>query len=343
MGETNRLKQVSVNLGLTLVAILMALAICEVLVRAFVLVRNVGPDYSRYDPIYGKRLKRSFSAVRVAPEFTMTFSTNSLGFRGPEPGHFPHRSIVFLGDSFTAGYGVSDGEEYPDRVRTALQVRFGADKVHVLNAGIENTGNGHWVKFLRREGKRIQPRLVVLQLTDNDFTDNHGENQYRLGGSGNLVELPIPPPGLKWRLKQHVIERISFLQYSYLVGVLGQSWRAAANSNLAEQARKQDEHAVSDSDLLTFKLVEACLRICRENGWPALAVTVRIAGPQLTGLQEVFSRFAIDVISVPTKLERPDLYHKIDGHWNSFGHAYVAEELLRHPGLIMTTFPASAF
>ena len=43
----------------------------------FVPVRNVGPSFSIYDPVYGKTLRKGLRCRRIAPEFTMSFSTNA--------------------------------------------------------------------------------------------------------------------------------------------------------------------------------------------------------------------------------------------------------------------------
>src|SRR6185295_7928209 len=109
------------NSALFLLSLVASLGLAEVVVQAFVPVRDVGPSFTVYDPVLGKRLKASFSAERITPEFRMRLSTNSLGFRGPEPKAISSGPILFLGDSFTMGYGVRDGEEYPARVATELR------------------------------------------------------------------------------------------------------------------------------------------------------------------------------------------------------------------------------
>ena len=125
----------------------------------------------------------------------MQFTTNSLGFRGPEPDSFPNHPILFLGDSFTAGYGVNDDEESPALIRKALAKRYGAHRIPVVNTGLGDSGNGYWIKFLKKEGKRYDPRLVVLELCETDFEDNIREHLFGLSSLGELEELPVPPPG----------------------------------------------------------------------------------------------------------------------------------------------------
>src|SRR5262245_19889816 len=168
------------TLLLILLSLAVGLVLSEVVLRLSGTVREVGPALTRYDPVYGRRLRENFQAMRTTPEFQIHYSINSLGFRGAEPRGFPEHPILFLGDSFTEGYGVSDGEEFPELVQRALTKRYGKQAPPVVNAGIGNTGNGHWVKLLRREGQRFAPRMVVLQMTGNDFLDNVLEQMYRV-------------------------------------------------------------------------------------------------------------------------------------------------------------------
>jgi hypothetical protein len=187
------------NLALSLIALLVGTGISELIVRSFVQVRDVGPSFTVYDPVYGQTLKKSFSARRITPEFTMRFTTNSDGFRGPELGMLSSRPILFLGDSFTMGYGVNDGEELPALVRAALSQR-GSKMVSVINAGVGNSGNGRWAKFLRAEARRYNPALVVLQIHANDFGDNIRERLFELSPAGELIELPVSSVGGERRI-----------------------------------------------------------------------------------------------------------------------------------------------
>src|SRR5262249_1578580 len=139
--------------------LIVGLVLSEGVLRLSGAVREVGPALTRYDPVYGKRLRENFRATRTTPEFRIYYSINSLGFRGPQPQGFPDHSVLFIGDSFTEGYGVSDGQEFPELVRQALVEKYGQQAPSVVNAGIGNTGNGHWLKLLRRDGKRFAPRL----------------------------------------------------------------------------------------------------------------------------------------------------------------------------------------
>jgi len=57
--------------------------------------------------------------------------------------------LFVIGDSYTEGYGVNDGEEFPRLVGQRLSQRYGP--MTVINYGVGNTGNGRWIKILERD------------------------------------------------------------------------------------------------------------------------------------------------------------------------------------------------
>lgn len=316
-----------INGGVLLLSLILSLGLAEVAVRLFIPVRDLGPSFTVYDPVLGKRLKASFSAERVTPEFRMRLSTNSLGFRGPELKGGPQGSIVFLGDSFTLGYGVSDGEEYPARIAAELRRRHGDTAPPVVNAGIGDSGNGFWVKFLRTEAAALKPRLVVMQLLDNDFADNVSEKLFALGPDGSLRGLSVPPPGAMRRL-QALIEAIPGLPYSHLVGLMRQLRGPTfepLDKGASGPARSDGPNA---EDELTLRIVQEAISICSSQGWSMLGLLVGIPAAREAALKDLFARQGIPLITVPGKAQRPDLYYEIDGHWRAPGHAYAAERVL---------------
>jgi GDSL-like Lipase/Acylhydrolase family len=310
---------------LLLVSLFIGLAICEASLRVTGAVREVGPPFTRYDPVYGKRLRENLRASRTSPEFHVRYSVNSLGFRGPEPDQFPSRSVLFVGDSFTEGYGVTDGQEFPELIRRTLLSRHGQQAPPVVNAGIGNAGNGHWVKLLRREGRRFDPRLVVLQFTFNDFADNAREQMYRVDGNRQLVELPVQPRGPVHAVNDLVAEtpglgHLHVLGFGYQLYNRFNNWRWS-NTRPIETSPAEDE--------LTYRLWEEVLNLCRDEGWPVVALSVEITGGRMDRLGQMLSTYNAPHIIVPSKRDRPELYYAVDGHWNATGHAYVAQVLER--------------
>jgi lysophospholipase L1-like esterase len=230
---------------------------------------------------------------------------------------------LFLGDSFTLGYGVNDGEEFPARVAAALAERHGDDALPVINAGMGGSGNGFWVRFLRSEAKAAQPRLVVMQFLENDLDDNIDEGYFHLTPEGALVDLPTPPPGPMRRV-QSIIEMVPGLSHSYLVGLGRQLGIPAAPSVDAEAAKARNDYAVR----LTTRIVEEALKYCREQGWPVLGVLVGLREDHATAMRGALSRYNAHSIDLPSKTDAPNLYYRVDGHWNAEGHADAARRVL---------------
>ena len=321
MKTKSRFASLGTNLLVAAVAIVAMLGILELFTRAFVTVRNVGPAFTVYDPIYGKRLKPNLHAERIAPEFRFTINTNSLGMRDPEPTKPLTDGIVFVGDSFTMGYGVEDDEAFPAIVRAGLESR--GVSMPVFNTGMGNNGNGRWVKFFDHDAAKFRPRIVVFQVMANDFDDNLAERLFRLDGDGKLRELPIAPAGLGRRM-QTVIEDVPGLAYSYLVGL---AWTAMSDSTDRSIMPAEHEHE-SASDALTFALVRTAVEKARATGADVIGLLVDLTGQRRARMKQIFAERGLPCVDGPGHRDSPDMFFKIDGHWNAAGHRRAAELLL---------------
>ena len=317
---------------LFLVSMMIAVLAGEVIVRSLVPVRNVGPTFSEYDPVYGKRLKKSFSCTRTAAEFTMRFSTNSLGFRGGEPSSFPAGGILFIGDSFTSGYGVNDGEEFPALIARQLDEAGSKASVPVVNAGTGNTGNGYWLRFLEHEYDRFRPRAIVFGFCVNDFLDNAVEQLYTVDQDGRLQETGIMPRQEAARGAQAVIEAVPGLAYSHLVGLARQMFSESG----APPASSGEEMA----DIVTYRLLDTVLAFTAERGVPALLLQIGVDSTRGGPIEALARKHGAVSLLAPSKADHPELYYTTDGHWNAAGHRAIASALLplvrtalsQHPG-----------
>ena len=314
------MKETSKKAALLLLTSLLCVVMVECAVRALVPVRNVGPSFSQYDPIYGKSLKPSSKIRRVTPEFTMWITTDSEGHRGPEQSPKPRGAVLFLGDSFTMGYGVSDGEEFPALVRDAIAAP-------VVNMGIGHNGNGRWLVVLRRKAAEYAPSLVVLQVHDNDFEDNVAEDWFRLADDGSLVERPIPEPTPR-RSLQKAIETLPGVAHLHLIGLLRQLRLPGGAASEAPASEASLAEAQAAAEALTLRLVDEALTETETRGWPTLVVLADLQPHRLALLQNLLDRRGVPGVVVPNKDERPDLYYDVDGHWKPAGHALTVQLLL---------------
>lgn len=333
------------NVVVALASLAFAMILAEVVVRVFIPVREVGPRFAVHDPVYGKRLRPNFSGERRMLESTYTVTTNSLGFRGAEPTLPLKDTILFIGDSFTMGYGVTDGRELPAVVRSTLRSEVGASAHEVINAGVGHSGNGRWVRFLQRDAKALAPKIVVLQYCQNDPVDNLREGFFTLDDRGALVENPAPVEMTTMRRGQEIVEAIPGITSSYLFNLVleamlaDRTWNATASGKRVTEVHEHPRYAyVRD---LTTKLVERSIELAQQNGWATFLIlpVELVPADQLDQLRAMAAARDTPIIETPSKKDRPDLFFTIDGHWNEAGHADAAARLLQHPRFRALTHP----
>ena len=123
------------------------------------------------------------------------------------------RSVLFIGDSFTEGFGVGDDDTFARATERALR-RHGV-RARSLNAGHRGFGAAQELKVLRRMLARLPVDAVVVQsFPMNDPSDNVAYGGFGIS-EGRLVEHDSPQAPLSVRLSKAVSE--SWLWNSYAV------------------------------------------------------------------------------------------------------------------------------
>ncbi|MFC1452423.1 SGNH/GDSL hydrolase family protein [Verrucomicrobiota bacterium] len=123
------------------------------------------PDFWRFVP------RTKTIAVSPTAEFTVAYRINTLGMRDRERDraktHNRHR-IVFIGDSFTEGYGVPQDKAYPRSIEDLSDGRL-----ECFNLGLRGMSPSFaYFRLQRLLDEGYQFDTVVLQVFDNDFDDD---------------------------------------------------------------------------------------------------------------------------------------------------------------------------
>lgn len=141
-----------------------------------------------------------------------THSFDEYGFRTGSGLPFD-RSVLFIGDSFTEGFGVADDDTFARATERALR-RQGV-RARSLNAGHRGFGAAQELKVLRRTLARLPVDAVVVQsFPMNDPSDNIAFGGFGIS-DGHLVEYDPPRAPLRARLPNAVAQ--SWLGNSYVV------------------------------------------------------------------------------------------------------------------------------
>ena len=208
-----------------LLGFLVAFALAEGAVRLF-RPQEVGPVRFTCHPELGDIPVPGQQGERWSPgDFRFRYSNNSLGWRGRreyrESKPTDYR-VLFLGDSFTYGFGVNDDQTFAVLVEKDL--RAGHLSLEVMNAGCPGKGTDYALKLFQTVGHKFHPDLTVLGFFGNDFADNARGEYYTIGSKG---ELRVKPLNCNQGTIKAVLDRLP--GYNWLI-----SWSQAAN--LVKQA-----------------------------------------------------------------------------------------------------------
>jgi hypothetical protein len=138
---------------------------------------------------------------------------------------------VVLGDSFTFGEDVGDEETYSARLEALMP---GAE---VINLGVHGYGHDQMLVYLREEGIRYRPDVVLLGFLTGDMERNvlafrdYAKPRFVLeDGALVLRDSPVPPPDAlaaaeKWRSKLGDLLHMLWLRYRWKTGAVSAETR----------------------------------------------------------------------------------------------------------------------
>lgn len=336
-----------------LVALLVAFAIGEVALR----VTGYEPSYynplssfHEGDDLVGYRGKPNFQGRYRTPQFDVTVAHDARGFRRPE--HPRARDgarygLYVLGDSFTWGSGVGQGEVFTDRISASHP------GVYVDNLGLNASGTVVQYRLFQAfvEGRLVPGDVVLLMFFHNDFSDNiYGTVRAEVRPDGTVAQVKDVRRlggGLKSVIKDH-----SYL--ANLVFFLADNLKARRAMDRARERAPAIERLGAESD--EFRILVHYLGLfkqaCAAKG--ARFVVVGIPGQRVLGeatyedpvadRNEALWRAAFlactRTVAVETldllplfrqrKQEVPDERLSLAGdeHWSAAGHRAAAEFIM---------------
>ncbi|MEM7664824.1 MAG: arylesterase [Pseudomonadota bacterium] len=141
----------------------------------------------------------------------------------------PQRRIVAFGDSLFAGYGLAEGEGYPERLEAALRARgVNAD---VVDAGVpgDTSAAGRQRLTFALDALEEKPDLFILELGGNDLLRGLSPDETRANFVAMLDELKtrdIPVLLMGMRSPPNYGEEFR-AQFDAMYGELAQEYDAA--------------------------------------------------------------------------------------------------------------------
>jgi len=208
-----RLRNGLVNLGLVMASVVVFFVIAEGCFAVFdpQLLQtslqategeaNSSFHFYQYDEMLGWVPKPNAEGIYVMSDSKTQIEINSKGMRDKSYDYKKPegiKRIVVLGDSFTWGYGVEEKNIFTEILEDEL-----LKNIQVINMGVSGYGNDQELLFLKKDGIRYDPDLVVVAFyIGNDITNNintaqynHPKPMYVLDNEDNkliLTNIPVP-------------------------------------------------------------------------------------------------------------------------------------------------------
>jgi lysophospholipase L1-like esterase len=251
---TTRIRSAAFRLAAIALSILLALLVCELLLRAAgyspTYINAMG-SFHQADDVCGHRGLANLEARFASTEFDVRVVHNDVGFRrleNPEPSAPDARRLFVFGDSFAWGWGVDQGESYPDQLRLRLR------DWKVAGLGLNGVGTvAEHALFASECRDRLRPGdVVLLTFCQNDFSDNVNGSRHAEVRDGQVVLLPANSylrPNWKRTCQQssYVFNYLSFVINRFqLERRLRRDNQVTSVSSLASAAKAQAASPVSN-------------------------------------------------------------------------------------------------
>lgn len=336
------MKNYFVNTSLLVLSITCAFLIIEGLFRIITPLENI--PQREYDPDLGWRGRPDLRCILNEKLFTIHITQNSRGFRDSERAFSSMkgtRRILCLGDSFTWGWGVDQNEVYTALLQEMLVAQKETNH-EIINAGVGGYSTDQSLQYLKKEGVKYSPEIVIYQVAKNDIAGNttsfsegiYQKPYFTLSKDGNLLlhNSPILPMNLKERAV-YFLSRHCRLAYFMKHRVhIERFWRKSESPEV--QLKEGDLRA--EVDIYPFRLFCALVQEMRRESEANGARFVAIIDFSLTEEEQIYWTTQCGGIEMHLidkyLLERgrnsgQSAYIPEDGHWSVHGHKWVAEYL----------------
>jgi hypothetical protein len=270
------------------------------------------------------------------------FTTNRQRFRGSEDysSAVPEGRVrtIFLGDSFTMGFGVDDSQTYPSLVE-AMDPAFQS-----VNMGMGAYGIGQSYLWYRRDGAALDTHLVVFAFIAHDFArmtlEHYISPKPRLSLLNDeliVQNVPVPTSSPLVHLRKAAREFTYWLDIAKLMRLAIGSF-SPAKSRLEESREAVTGHNFSFAPV-GERIFKELAEICRKREQQLFLVylptksDVGRARPVAEWVHQVAMKHRIPFVDLTPEFEHlqsPERWDMFlpDGHYSPAGNRLVANALI---------------
>lgn len=329
------MKKFLLNLLVFIISSVAGIVFLEVAVRAILPWYDPARQICFYQNSDGVPIGKPNDVIRQRTpkgDFDLFSRFNKYGFRdGKDLATSREGDIFVLGDSFSFGWGIQDGQRYSDRLEKLL-----GKPVYNIAIPTDLEGYEKLLKYARSHGAWIS-RLIVGLCMENDLRDY------------SVIKVKPEPVrehfrwgGWDWRgfFKTH---SAVYLAFSYELQKIPVLKRFLEKKGLARDIEGLVHKNVLDEQVLRSSRDEILKMVHSVNSAVVLVIPSRMlwAGAHHAVELAVHERMidllksaGVEVVDMRPYLEKGgkplDYYFKTDPHWNKEGHALAAQALAEY-------------
>jgi len=320
-------KQLRLWIILILSTIVVTLVGLELMVRVLSPQAYLYPRYQHSERLSLTLLPSTEIVAALPGAWRFVYTTSEYGFRAPTmavSNRYDRPNIVILGDSYSFGQGVNDGEEYPALLRKLL-----GDRANIINLGVPGYGLTQQIRLFYEFGNAYDPSIVVIQFCSNDPDDNLFYRVTEIEDGRFVFKKDRSFGSFSGRIKDFLSD--SIIQRSQLYNFLRQTAYQTLRGWHVEQEVAADDDT-GGKERLYNKLLGLFVRDLHRRG-----IDVVFFG--VTDSLEQFPHIAAEVAALSDEgllsylpsepwFEGISDYGSPEGHgWGAKGHRVVAEHI----------------
>ncbi len=268
------------------------------------------------------RIAPSLNLTQVAPEFAVRLTTTVLGYRGPDAGASPE--VVFIGDSFTFGTGLTDAE-------TISSLYCEGKQIQCANLGVPGSGTVVQINTLERflVQHEWRPKTVIIMplmmtqalFAGNDLEDNLQYSAATAALDGDRQSESIAANIQRWAIKRSNLARlIKFRMGSVLRNFITPKFDAERLQQALKETTRQFDRLRTLACMYSFQIRVVLLH-------PMQSIARNFSSETLSRVQGAIPWLHIEDTAALFLPDPNRFYYSFDGHFNSHGSLLVANYL----------------
>ena len=319
----------SVVLGMFLLGIVIIVG--ELSIRIIHPQNTLYPRW-KFSEKYGAELYGNTQMVHEQPgRWKFIYTINDYQYRGkliPILEKYSKKNIIILGDSYSFGTGVNDGEEFSAVMAEGLQ-----DQFNVINLSVGGWGLTQQIRKYYEFGQLYLPNIVVLQFCKNDPRDNF-LNKVAIIENGKL-NFQSSNNSISW-IKKYL--STSLIQKSQIYNLFRQMLYLFFKNKIIKKDiavyKKSDgiAHETSPEEQFYNELLELFVNDLNQKGVSVIMISVDNQLDSYPAIKakvsELNSKKLIDYVEVMSWLKNMTNYQTPEGHkWGVKAHKIIGVKM----------------